>query len=66
MELVIKINCDNEAFEPRISTEIHRILNAYLSNAHNFGGLPEYVSLFDRNGNRVGQAEFVDDSGAKE
>lgn len=61
MELVIRINLDNAAFEgPDANAEINGVLACYLAVHVRPGDcLPaDAVTLRDRNGNRVGVAEI--------
>ena len=57
MELVIKIRCDNAAFEGDVSYEVARILRCYVDRIMISGELER--PLMDVNGNRVGQAEVT-------
>ena len=62
MELVIKINTDNIAFEGRIARELKRILGRIsrdqLADATN-SVYPEEITLRDRYGNKVGSVAYV-------
>ena len=63
MKLLIEITCDNAAFNdddsnPDVGNECARILRE-LAEKFEYVSSPADRIVFDVNGNRVGQAEFV-------
>lgn len=57
MRFVLKLSCDNSAFETDPTAEVARILRALADRLE--GASPdEDYPLRDANGNRVGQADF--------
>ena len=60
MNLTIKINMDNAAFEEaEPAYEVSRILRVYSANIRN--GYDMNYKLYDINGNHVGDADLTDD-----
>lgn len=56
MDFIIRINCENGAFEDALATETARILREAAKALEAERDLP--LALFDSNGNRVGYANF--------
>lgn len=57
MDLIIRINLDNAAFEADPIAEVARILHRYAGSANRDG---MNRNLLDHNGNLVGRAEITE------
>lgn len=55
MDIIIKINTDNEAFTDNET----QVMKEIISNQINKIGVQDFVYLYDPNGNKVGSIEKV-------
>ena len=61
MDLIIKINLDNAAFEDSPLQEVRRILDALVTHSLYATGVRDLqdIGMFDSNGNSVGSVEVT-------
>jgi len=58
MKYVIEINCDNDSFEDHPAWEVKRILKVLVEKMHGEYDPPDFLTLYDMNGNAVGTAVY--------
>jgi len=58
MKYVIEIDCDNDAFEDHPAWEVKRILKVLVEKMHGEYDPPDFLTLYDMNGNAVGTAVY--------
>jgi len=63
MKYRIEIDCDNDAFQEGLEYELSQILHDLCGRIYGrvHTDIEDAVTLYDTNGNRVGQAQLVED-----